>query len=337
MEEKKVERNIYRANFRGTPFNLECDSTTVFQDSRGLYLVNRTEQGELPKIAVYSNNIPGAYELALLSVWDWGTDIATHYDKPGDAPSKEATVMVNIANPFNEPRIHKNFPGGPAELEVYRQEVVDGIHDHWIDPMAGKWTYTYHERLFNYNPSRNLKSTDRGLLLPKGVNQIELIVDDLQRDITSKGAQATTWMPSADPGLESNRPCMQRLWFRVLEDKNQELKMNMNCYFRSRDLYKAWFMNVYALTSLQKKVAEMVSDRLKKEVRVNGYTDTSDSLHIYGAYFKEFEQHLKPMRSDEKFERRVVISGTPMHESFQEMTEETRKKLAENPDYMKTK
>ena len=33
-----------------------------------------------------------------------------------------------------------------------RQEVVNGIHDHWIDPAAGKWTYTYHERLFaSYN------------------------------------------------------------------------------------------------------------------------------------------------------------------------------------------
>ena len=71
--------------------------------------------------------------------------------------------------------------------------------------------------------------------------------------------------------------------------------MNMNCYFRSRDLYKAWFMNVFALTSLQEKVAKMVSERLERKVKVGEYSDTSDSLHIYGAYFKEFEEHLKPM------------------------------------------
>ncbi|MHC4290271.1 MAG: hypothetical protein ACYSSK_09525, partial [Planctomycetota bacterium] len=64
------------------------------------------------------------------AVWENGLTIKTQYDKPDDPPSKDATVMITVANPFNEPRIHKNFPGGPDELESYRQEVVAGIHDH---------------------------------------------------------------------------------------------------------------------------------------------------------------------------------------------------------------
>jgi len=31
-------------------------------------------------------------------------------------------------------RIHRAFPGGLEDLEIYRQEVVDGVHDHWIAP-----------------------------------------------------------------------------------------------------------------------------------------------------------------------------------------------------------
>ena len=31
--------------------------------------------------------------------------------------------MIAVTDPFHEPRIHKNFPGGPEELEAYRQDV----------------------------------------------------------------------------------------------------------------------------------------------------------------------------------------------------------------------
>ncbi|GAI61288.1 unnamed protein product, partial [marine sediment metagenome] len=66
-----------------------------------------------------------------MAVWDKGLEVKTQYDKPEDPPSKDATVIVTITDPFNELRIHKNFPGGPEELESYRLEVVNGIHDHW--------------------------------------------------------------------------------------------------------------------------------------------------------------------------------------------------------------
>ncbi len=307
----------------------ETELSYRYEDKRGEYIVSKVSKGNLPGINIIARTVPEAWELAMLSVWDYGVEVGTHYDKKGDPPSKEATVTIEIANPFAEPMIHKNFPGGPEELEVYRQEVVDGIHDHWINPQEGKWTYTYHERLFNYNPSKNLRADNRGLLLPKGINQIEKIVEDLNRDITSKGAQATTWMPTADPGLESNRPCLQRIWFRALEDENKEYTLNMNVDFRSRDLYKAWFMNVHALRSLQKKVANDLSDKIKKKVKIGTYRDKSDSLHIYGAYFKEVEIEIEKMR-DPNIENRVWKSD---HPAFAMMIDEAKEKLAKDVDY----
>jgi hypothetical protein len=54
-------------------------------------------------------------------------------------------------------------------------------------------------------------------------------------------------------------------------------------------LYKAWFENVIALTTLMRKIAESISEETSREVRVGRYVDISDSLHIYGSYFRELE------------------------------------------------
>ena len=63
----------------------------------------------------------------------------------------------------------------------------------------------------------------------------------------------------------------------------------MNTHWRSRDLFKAWFENVIALTTLMRKIAEEIARRISKPVRLGRYMDISDSLHIYGSYFREIE------------------------------------------------
>ncbi len=122
--------------------------------------------------------------------------------------------MIAVSNPFNEPRIHKNFPGGPEELEAYRQEVVDGIHDHWIDPAAGKWTYTYHERLFAYRPVedlRNAKARSRSRRSTRSSTSSTSLAEAGH----TRRAQAVTWMPTADPQTD-DPPCLQRIWCRLV-------------------------------------------------------------------------------------------------------------------------
>jgi thymidylate synthase len=292
-------------------------------------------------ISITADCLPEAWEKAVLAVWDKGIDIRTQYDKPKDPLSKDATVMVTVTEPFREPRIHKNFPGGPEELEVYRQEVVNGIHDHWIDPAAGKWTYTYHERLFAYCPVENMgrfspatrgqglpPAQVRGLIPFKKVNQIKYIIDCLSRAGHSRRAQAVTWMPTADPATE-HPPCLQRVWCRLVSDEAGRLALNMNTHWRSRDLYKAWFMNVYALTDLQRIIAEEISHKINQPVAVGRYVDISDSLHIYGSYFNEVEAEVQKMRNS-SFRQRAWQST---HPAFVACTEEAREKLAQDPDW----
>lgn len=281
----------------------------------------------IPVISIEAGCLPEAWEAAVLAVWDDGIEIKTAYDKPDDPPSKDATVMITVADPFAEPRIHKNFPGGPEELEAYRQEVVDGIHDHWIDPAAGKWTYTYHERLFAYSPVEDIRNPKSPKPFIK-INQIQYIIDSLAEATFSRRSQAITWMPTADVKT-NDPPCLQRIWCRLIENQTGGFCLNMNTHWRSRDLYKAWFMNAYALTDLQRTIAEKISAKIKKPVTVGRYVDITDSLHIYGSYFKDAAAEVEKMR-DGDFKKRAWQSN---HPAFAMMTAEAREKLAKDPDW----
>ena len=286
-----------------------------------------TLEHQIPVISVSARCLPEAWEKAVLAVWDNGLDMKTQYDKGADPASKDATVMVTVAEPFSEPRIHKNFPGGPAELEAYRQEVVDGIHDHWIDPAAGKWTYTYHERLRAYCPVEDLR--DAGSAKPFGkVDQIQYIIDALLEVSHTRRAQAITWMPTADPKTD-DPPCLQRIWCRLVEADDGGFRLNMNTHWRSRDLYKAWFMNVYALTEMQKMIAAKISERTGRPVAVGRYVDISDSLHIYGSYFDEVAKEVDKMKQSSFVER----AWESAHPAFEMMTAEARENLAKDPDW----
>jgi thymidylate synthase len=236
--------------------------------------------GDIPTLSVRGRTLPEAWEKAVLECWRQGAAVRTEYDKPGDPPSRDCTMMWVVENPFAEPRIHRAFPGGLEDLETYRQEVVDGVHDHWIAPEEGKWTYTYHKRLFAYD------------IEGRTVDQIELMVARLAEAGHSRRAQAITWNVNLDPPT-SDPPCLQRVWCRLLEDENGTPVLNMNTHWRSRDAYKAAYMNVFALTDLQRMIAGRIAARTGRPVRVGRYADLVDSFHIYGSYFHDFEGFLK--------------------------------------------
>ncbi|MBN1795398.1 MAG: hypothetical protein JW804_01880 [Sedimentisphaerales bacterium] len=281
----------------------------------------------IPVISVHSKCLPEAWEKTVLAVWDNGLEIKTQYDKPDDTPSKDATVMVTVTSPFSEPRIHKNFPGGPTELESYLQEVIDGIHDHWIDPANGKWTYTYHQRLFAYTPVDDLKNPNSAKPFKK-INQIQYIIDCLSKSSYSRRAQAVTWIPTADPKTD-DPPCLQRVWCRLVETQNGHLTLNMNTHWRSRDLYRAWFMNAYAFTELQKIIAVKISENINKPVTIGRYVDISDSLHIYGSTLNTIAPEIEKMRNTPYTQRAWQTD----HPAFEMMTNEARNNLAKDPDF----
>ncbi|HOK54861.1 MAG TPA: thymidylate synthase [Armatimonadota bacterium] len=263
---------------------------------------------DLPIVCVTATTLPEAWETAVVRTWMEGTAIETEYDKPGDPPSRDATAIIAITEPLSEPRIHRAFPGGIAELEAYRQEVVDGIHDHWVDPDEGKWEYTYHERLAAYSVPG----------IEKPVNQLDYVVEALAKAPHTRRAQAITWKPWEDAGIH-DPACLQRLWFRVFGDR-----LVMNAHMRSNDAFKAGFMNMYAFTDLQRVVAEKLSERLQRQILPGQYTHVADSFHIYGSYFPEFEGFLNSLKV------RTFEDRTFRTEDVQELIDEAKEKIRES-------
>ena len=247
--------------------------------------------GNIPVIKIEGETLPEVWERAVIETWEKGVSIKTEYDKPDDPPSKDCTMIMVIKDPFKEPRIHRAFPGGLEDLEIYRQEVVNGVHDHWIKPEEGKWTYTYHERLFDYK------------IEGERINQINYIINKLSEKAYSRRAQGITWNPKKDPP-SYDPPCLQIFWARMQEDDKKELVLNVNTIWRSRDAYKASFMNIFALTDLQRVIAEEISKKINKKVKVGRYVDISNSFHIYGSYHEDFKKFLETVKN-RKFEERV--------------------------------
>ena len=172
-------------------------------------------QFDLPLVHVEAECLAEGWEKAVLACWERGVRIPTQYDREGDPASRDVSLALAVADPFAEPRIHRALPGGIYDLEVYRQEVVLGIHDHWIDPAAGKWQYTYHERLEAYR-------TPDGTVY----NQLDYVVDALAEAPYTRRAQAVIWKCWEDAGID-DPACLQRMWFRVYGDR-----LVMACHMR---------------------------------------------------------------------------------------------------------
>lgn len=267
------------------------------------------DKGDIPVLKVEGRILPEVWEKAVLATWEEGITLRTEYDREGDPPSKDCTMIMVIREPLAEPRIHRAFPGGLEDLEVYRQEVIKGVHDHWIKPEEGKWIYTYHQRLFAYEMSGQI------------IDQINYIIARLSDIPYSRRAQAITWNASTDPRAK-DPPCLQRLFCRISRNKEGKAVLNMNTHWRSRDGYKAASMNLFAFTDLQRMIAERITERRGEEVLVGRHVDITDSFHIYGSYYQEFENFLETVKK-RSFEERTWST-----EEAEPFFEEGRKRLA---------
>ncbi|MHC4983181.1 MAG: thymidylate synthase [Planctomycetota bacterium] len=234
----------------------------------------------MKSVHIVQRTLPFAWEKAVVACWREGESFPTEYDKAGDPNSRDVAALIHVTHPFEEPRIHRAFPGGLDDLEKYRAEVIYGVHDHWIDPAAGKWEYTYHERLFAYNiPGRGT------------CDQIAAAVAKLKEVPHTRRAQAVTWQVWNDTNI-ADPACLQRLWLRIAEGR-----LHINIHIRSNDAFKAGFMNMYAFTELQREIARRLG------VEPGEYMHIADSFHIYGSYFAEFEGFLKTIASRNEAER----------------------------------
>jgi len=274
----------------------------------------------IPVLHVEADCIARAWEESLILLLQKGCDLKTQYDKPGDPLSKDATMIITITEPLKEPMIHKDFPGGPEDLQEYVMEVCEGIKDHLVrdkrDPGDTRWEYTYHQRLFAYQVP-TLQPYD----------QIETLCVKLAKTPYTRRAQAVTWKVWEDNDCY-DPACMQSIWCRITEEDGQPF-LSMNVRFRSNDAYKAAFMNIFALVQLQLKMANRVSELSGRTVKVGRYNHLADSYHLYGSYFQEFESRFLTAIEKRSFEQRTL-----RYQDWREMMESARPAILEKARQM---
>jgi thymidylate synthase len=269
----------------------------------------------IPVLYAEGDCIARAWENSLIALFRDGCELTTQYDKPGDPPSKDATMVITVHDPLAEPMIHRDFPGGFEDLQEYVMEVCDGIKDHLVrdpgDPSDTRWEYTYHQRLFGYEvPSIG------------PIDQIEHIAQRLAETPHTRRAQAITWKVWEDRSCY-DPACLQSIWCRITGDGDRRL-LNMNVRFRSNDAYKAAMMNIFALVQLQQRIAARIADLSGQPVGVGRYCHMADSYHVYGFNLKEFEA-----RFLSALERRTFEQRTMRYEDVREIMDTARPQILE--------
>ncbi len=244
--------------------------------------------GRIPTLHIVADSIPRAHFRAMKAVWEHGLAIRTEYDRRDgagnfiDPPSRDARVLVEITDPFSQPRFP---PVSFCEVGTYIAEIM-GIKDHMVlnieslkealtgELSAHEWPYTYHQRLFAH------PDLDGSI-----VNQMEIALERIAVTPHTRRAVATTSVPNLDPFLKEDVPCLREVQLRCPEDEDGNLVLNMNTMWRSRDLYKAWPDNIIGITYLQQTLARELTARTGRPCRAGSYADYASSLHIYGQDF----------------------------------------------------
>lgn len=178
---------------------------------------------------------------------------------------KECGMTIFVEEPFAEPMISKLFIGGHADLEQYRQEVLDGILDFRI---GHGWDYTYHNRINE---------------------QLPFIYEELRRNPYSRRAviDVREWRKDTSHG-NTSPACLQHIQFFI---RNRQLHMKV--LMRSNDAPEATFMNMFAFVMLMKRVADTLG------VKTGTYTHRANSFHCYEKDFKLLESYMRGIEKGE--------------------------------------
>jgi thymidylate synthase len=129
-------------------------------------------------------------------------------------------------------------------------------------------------------PAERLAVLLEGLIPP--TDQVANIVERIQRKPDDLDKECILWDPRYHSTLESGRPCLMKLSFSVRAGK-----LDVLAFFRSHDIFGAWFYNYYGIASLLKRIADasgVVPGRIVVE---------SESAHIYPRHWSTVERLLK--------------------------------------------
>jgi thymidylate synthase len=192
-------------------------------------------------------------------VWRSKETISIHVDQP----QRDLETLINY------------YPMGRQGMQTYVDEVM-GVDGRVTKDTDDDFSYTYYDRLCNYDVMLNIPKTSYDGIIrwyTRGfdINQIDEIVARIKSSPNTRRAIAITWRPYEDNTINAESPpCLQWLKCDVMNNH-----LNMYTIWRSRDILLGMGANIYALHVLHSSIAD------KCGYSMGFYEDVSFDAHIY--------------------------------------------------------
>ncbi len=185
-----------------------------------------------------ANTILNAWHKAVKEVYLNG---ATIIDENDTETREILDLIIEIRNP--------NIQIG--EHEFWKTDAIERYCEQLLDSSKGSFSYTYGNRLrshFISNP----------LLDPKKIDQIEKVIRRLEKGNNTRKAVAVLFDPTVDHDAD-DIPCIDLIDFKI-----RNKKLYLSAYWRSNDIYGAYYANVKGLKYVADFVAEKTNSELKR-------------------------------------------------------------------------
>lgn len=165
-----------------------------------------------------------------------------------------------------------------GELQRELLNIVTVINkDSSKDPFLPDYMYCNEQDILSYYPQLMTANLPQGIEYTygsrlrdhEGVNQIEGMIKELEKERYSRRAIAFTWNVEKDCN-NVKCPCLDLIQAVVQIDK-----LYLTAYFRSNDMYRAWPQNAYGLLAIQEELAQALGLKNGK------LTIISCSAHVY--------------------------------------------------------
>lgn len=243
-------------------------------------------------LVVEANSIGEAWEKSVRAMMTQG------YARFVKAPEYQTWTMDNpmfirVKDAMAEPRISPKAPLTPDMAREYAENMINGMGKE----KENSFDYTYYSRLRHYpdcivragipamaskeEEEAYVKKVCGGKCVVQRIDQVEKAIEIFRKDPSRRTVVMHTWIPLRDLAKftpqrkDTSSPCVVLIHPQLVEGK-----LNFNVVMKTNDLYSAWMGNAYALTELQKYMA----DRLG--AKVGHYTHFSVAMQVYSEVFE---------------------------------------------------
>ena len=197
--------------------------------------------------------------------------------------------------------IQKEVIGLLSVLEVYdRIKDVNNIITKFSEVMNPEGFKKHVDSLLNAKDCEKVSYTYGNRLFSNDVygDQIKYIIDKLGERPMSRRAIATLWLPS---DRESDTPpCLVLVQGLISGNYYHHITV-----FRSHDIFGAWPLNAYGQLILAMKIAEGLSKKLRRGIKIGDLVIFSISAHIYEHDWMRAEEFIQ------KYKDRVKVRFVP--------------------------